>query len=657
MTIRLICSDGTAVSYTSPSATANGVTVTHTEENAIHTVTLTAHRAGICPEAFEVEVPLPAALLSPVDELYFYDDAAHTNDVTGVFPYAEHRTREIAQLAVFKNLATGGLWLVGLLTMHRFWSAIFLREDRVVFRFELEGRPLSVGTAYVMERFMIAGDATAARDETDLLAAYADAVALLNHPRVTADLPVGWCSWSCYYGDVDEEKIRRAADSQMAYATPGVPNLIQIDDGWQRCGSFCGEWMPREDKFPSGIPALARYVNDRGMVFGLWLAPLLLDDQSDYYDELKHMAMPDSTLGDPRYHPFNLGHPAYHDHLRKTFRRMVDEFGARYFKLDFLAASVRFFNGNGRFVRFEGGYCIELLRRALTVIRETVGEDVFLLSCGAQTLLGAGIFDGARMSCDIIWGKNKNQPSYWQIVQNCLHTVGWRYFYHRKVYINDPDGLVLRDLDRGDGFNCTWSEAELWAIAIAMSGGAVLSNDELENLSPARRRLYTELLPPLDISCRPVDYFERPVPTAYVLDVDENTKFLALYHFGDRMEDVVFDLDRVGMKGALVANCRDHRFIGFCDTIRIENANPHSGAMFLLRRPAAEPSFVGADANIYMGVGLFSSAYMNGKLTVTRPETHKDATVYVLWPDGYEAEGEILLKENGYRLTKDPDKQ
>ena len=648
MTIRILYPDGMSIPCT-PAVEQNSLKVTHAVENNVHTVTLTASEAGACPEALEVSFPLPESLLEPVEELYCYDDAAHTNDVSGVFAYAENSSCEIAQLAVFKNLANRQTFLCGLCTMHRFWSAIFLKDNTLTFRFELEGRELSVGEPYVMERFMVTeGDPDG---ENSLLASYADAVAALNHCIPTGDLPVGWCSWSCFYGDVNEDRIRTAADMQITYASEGKPNLIQIDDGWQRSGSFCGEWIPDEKKFPAGMAATSEYVRELGLTFGLWLAPLLLDDQSEYYGELKHLAMPEVTLGE-HYHPFNLGDPAYHDHLRKTFRRMVDEFGATYFKLDFLAAAVRYFNGRGRFVKFPAGYCIEVQRKTLQVIRETVGDEVFLLSCGAQTLLEAGIFNGARMSCDIIWGKNPNHPTYWQIMQNCLHTVGWRYFYHRKVYVNDPDGLVLRDWDRGDGFNCTWSEAQLWTVAIAMSGGSLLSNDELEKLSEPRRTLYTQSLPPLDIPCHPVDYFERPAPTAYILEVDENTKFLALYHFGDTMTDLDFDLDKVGMKGALVADCLTRRFLGFKDSLRVENANPHSAAMFLLRKPAAEPAFVGSDANIYMGINLFSSAFAEGKLTLCRPETHPNAKVYTLWPEGYEPTGRVILRENGFTLTE-----
>ena len=148
MEIRLFFPDSNAI--LTPDAAEHGVTVTHSVHNDIHILTLTALEAGIRPEALEVSFPLPASLLAPVESLYFYDDAAHTNDVSGVFPYAENPAREIAQLALFKNLASGQTLLYGLCTMHRFWSAIFLRDGTVTFRFELEGRELAVGNAYTM---------------------------------------------------------------------------------------------------------------------------------------------------------------------------------------------------------------------------------------------------------------------------------------------------------------------------------------------------------------------------------------------------------------------------------------------------------------------------------------------------------------------------
>lgn len=648
--IKIIYTNGQTVTLPAlqGSATAEGCTLTYACEGGIHTLTLTPTVSGLSVTAVEYVFDLPKTLLAPADQVYCYDNAEHTNDITHVIPYVGNEKHEFCELGVFKNLATNEVFLAGLLTAHRFWASMFLDRDQMSVRFELEDRILNCGESYVMERFMLTGGSN---NENALLEAYGDAVAEQNHAIPTGELPTGWCSWSCYYGNINEEKIRRAADMQIKYAAAGKPNLVQIDDGWQRCGSFCGEWVANE-RFPSGMQATADYVISKGLTFGLWLAPCMMDDQSDYYEELKDITMSVSTMGDARYHPFDLGHPRYHEHLRKTFRRMTEEFHATYFKLDFLAASIRYFNGQGRFVKFKDGFCVELLRKALMTIRETVGDDVFLLSCGAPTILGAGILNGARMSCDIIWGKNKNNPSYWQIMKDCIKTVSWRYFFHRKVYINDPDGVVLRDLDFGDGFNCTWAEAELWAIAVAMSGGAVLSNDELENLSPARRALYTELLPPLDVAGHPVDYFEQPEPSAYVVDVDESTKLLAVYNLGDTMIDITYDLSKVGMSGALVYDCRQKQVLGFKESIQIENANPHSGVMYLLRRLPAVPSVVASDANIYGGINLVSGVWADGKLTVSRPETHKDTVAFVAYPNGFEPEGEVVLREQGYTVTK-----
>ncbi len=579
-------------------APQGGVSAIGDLTDGVYTVTLTAHREGIAPEALEVTLPLPGVLLEPAEALYYYDNAAHTNDFSEVVRYSDVPVRHFAELAVFKNKATGACALAGLLTLHRFWSGLHLANGQITFRFALEGRELHVGEPYVMERFMLAEGTT--DGELALLDAYADRVAAQNAAVPAKELPVGWCSWSCYFSNVDEEKLRRAADAQAKYAK-GCANLIQIDDGWQKNTSFCGDWYADERKFPSGLEATAQYVRDRGMTFGLWLAPLLLSEKTPAYAVMQDMAMEALTLRE-HYHPFNLGDLRFHEHLRRTFRRLIDDYGVGYFKLDFLAAAIRYFHGGGDFVRFPGGYCVELLRRCLWIIREEVGDEVFLLSCGAPTLIGAGIFNGARMSADIIWGKNKDNPTYWSIMKRCMATVGRRYFYHSKVYTNDPDGLVLRDFDNGDGFNCTWSEAELWAVAVAMSGGLILSNDELENLSPARRRLYECQLPAGGIAARPVDFFETPYPTSYILDIDGETRCLALYNLGDEMADLDFDLARVGMAGAYVADCLTGERLGAKAALHAPNVNPHGAKLYLLTRNEATYATLDHTANIFMGL-------------------------------------------------------
>lgn len=181
----------------------------------------------------------------------------------------------------------------------------------------------------------------------------------------------------------------------------------------------------------------------------------------------------------------------------------MDEYHADYFKLDFLDGLLgKMGAGQKDVIRYKTDYCVALFRKAMQTIRDTVGNDIILLSCGSPILECAGIFDIQRISCDIIWGKDFGVPSYWAIMQQVTSTVFHRYFYNHSVFLNDPDGLVVRDYDNGDGFDCTYSEAQFWAISVALSGGSVLYNEELENLSPARRKLILDQLPPLGITGR-----------------------------------------------------------------------------------------------------------------------------------------------------------
>ena len=647
MNIRLTYPDKTAVIVTPGERTAD-FAVAVTERDGVTAVSLTPLREGLSLASVECELPVPAFLTGSFDNVYVYDNNAHTNDWTGVTACKPGEPVSGAELLVFKKVDTGDVFLCGFVTALRFWSRIVVKDGTVTFSFDMEERVLTAGETYTMERFMTTGGVS---NEFALLETYADRVAEYMHAIPTGDLPVGWCSWSCYYSDVTEEKIRRAADGQVRYTKPGQANLIQIDDGWQKSGSFPGIYVTDESKFPEGMAATAKYVTDRGMVFGLWLAPFLLSDQSEFYEELKPLSLETVTLGE-HFHPFDLGDPRYHEHLRRVFRRMTEEYGARYFKLDFLAASIRYFLADkGGHIRFKDGFCVECLRRALTVVRETVGPDVFMISCGAPTLAGVGLLNGARMSTDIIWGKSPDFPTYWSIMKDCIRTISCRGFFNRKVFVNDPDGLVSRDVDQGDGFNCTWSEAELWSIAVAMSGGSVLSNDELENLSPARRRLYTRLLPPLGKSGHPVDLFEQPEPTAHVLDWDGDVKFLALCNLGDKMKDVTLDLSKIGMSGALAVDCMSGKVIGITDTITVKNADPHSGAMFLLRKPAGKPAFAFADCDVYGGVHRVSVTFEDGKPVVTRPADAPDARVYLICPEA-DAIGKPVWSGKGYAVTE-----
>ena len=579
-----------------------------------------------------VEIIFPLSDFS--DETYYYNSALSTNDVTSVLKLSPETRDSMKDLILLKDKKSDENFSLGLVTAHRFYTVININADYVSVLYDMEDKTVRRDTTLALERFIFDN-----ADENSFLERYSAIAARLNNARPLVDLPVGWCSWSCYYGDVNSDKIERAI-LQMA-GIPGT-DLVQIDDGWQKNGSFCGEWYYDETKFPQGLKPLADLAEKNGKTFGLWLSPLIITESSEHYESLKRMIKTDVVTlrpGNTNAHPFDFDNEEFYGHLKKTFQRMKYEYGAKYFKLDFLMSSVRKYVDDCTLVRFESDYRCALLRKTFTAIREAVGEETILLSCGAPMLECAGIFDAQRVSCDIIWGKDKNLPSYWQIMQDTTKTVLYRSFYNKSVFLNDPDGLVIRDFDRGDGFDCKYSEARLWATAVAFSGGSVLINEEFENLSPARKELFTRLIPPLGIAGKVVDMFEYPQPTRAYIKVDDNTAFLAIFNYTDKLVDMDFDLSGINMEGSFIFKCWEKQYAGYGCEIHEKNISPHGAMMYLLKKPCDRPGFVCSDINVFMGVNMFEEIWADERnLTVgikdryaefLKPETK----IYMYYPD------------------------
>ena len=91
-------------------------------------------------------------------------------------------------------------------------------------------------------------------------------------PGLPATPPLGWNSWNAYGCDVDEGKVRHAAD---VLASSGMRDAgyryVVVDDCWfapQRDAS--GQLRADPARFPSGMRALADDVHAKGLKFGIY---------------------------------------------------------------------------------------------------------------------------------------------------------------------------------------------------------------------------------------------------------------------------------------------------------------------------------------------------------------------------------------------------
>lgn len=89
--------------------------------------------------------------------------------------------------------------------------------------------------------------------------------------------------WEALYFDHNEEKIKALID---VAAEVGIERVV-LDDGWfhlrrdDRAG--LGDWVIDPEVWPNGLSPIIKYVNDKGIEFGLWFEGEMVNPDSDVY--------------------------------------------------------------------------------------------------------------------------------------------------------------------------------------------------------------------------------------------------------------------------------------------------------------------------------------------------------------------------------------
>lgn len=94
-------------------------------------------------------------------------------------------------------------------------------------------------------------------------------------PKLAKTPPMGWNSWNAYGCDINESKVKAAADAIVdgGYKDAGY-EYVNIDDCWQAPNRDAnGRLVPDPKKFPDGIKGVANYVHSKGLKLGLYATP------------------------------------------------------------------------------------------------------------------------------------------------------------------------------------------------------------------------------------------------------------------------------------------------------------------------------------------------------------------------------------------------
>jgi alpha-galactosidase len=187
-------------------------------------------------------------------------------------------------------------------------------------------------------------------------------------------------------------------------------------------------------------------------------------------------------------------------------------YGIDYVKLDFcmLASSIpnaKYFDPSATRA--------QALRRGLEAIRRGFGDDGFILACTAPFGPSVGIADAMRSSTDITpyWSPEGKWHAEAPTVQNVVRNVINHNYMNGRLWINDPDTLIVRD----NATKLAEGEVRLWADAISFAGGSLLLSDSFPLLSPARLQLARRVLAEAGscLGTYPEDRWERAIPAVW----------------------------------------------------------------------------------------------------------------------------------------------
>lgn len=160
---------------------------------------------------------------------------------------------------------------------------------------------------------------------------------LLKFPEKEVPRPVTVNTWEAIYFDHEIKRLIELAD---AAAEIGAERFV-IDDGWflgrNDDTAGLGDWYPDPQKYPDGLGPIADHVRSRGMQFGLWVEPEMINPSSDLFRNHPEWVL---ALEDyPRITGRNqlvldLTNKQVSDYLFERLGALIVEYGISYLKWD-----------------------------------------------------------------------------------------------------------------------------------------------------------------------------------------------------------------------------------------------------------------------------------------------------------------------------------
>jgi hypothetical protein len=495
---------------------------------------------------------------------------------------------------------------------------------------------------------------TAGKNFNAALDEYAERVAKYhNVQKPPENAPSVYCSWYWYGLNYTEELFLRDLQALKKLRNRKPFDVFLIDESWEL--NLWGDFAPN-DRFPGGMKSAADKIKEMGYIPGIWTPPYLVSPTSQLFKKHPEWVLR-SSKGE--YYTFRMNekehlvldptYPGVTEYLEESFRKLSNDWGFKYFKFDFMRAV--FLEGDYKFYN----PCInrlEAYRMGLEAIRRGVGDEAYISVCGGHYGGSLGIANSQRSGSDVvsIW-QSKEIPKY---KQNILRT------WMSRLWHVDPDAMMVRRNEVREFTNLspdlslglfTDNEARVNALNQYIGGGLVSFTENYLTLGEDRLELYKHVIPSVNSSSFPLDWYDLIIPSMTVTQIDpvcrdlENWNTLAVINWTDQKKPFAFQMDDQVLKSLkgdqfLLFEFFSQEVMGIYkknNKIGLTEMEPHSGILLkIIPWDGTKPVLAGTDLHFSMGgVEIREWNYDAGSVEgLLDTEWHYPINITAVFPDG-----------------------
>ena len=413
----------------------------------------------------------------------------------------------------------------------------------------------------------------------------------------------GWSSWYFYFEKINLEKFEENLKSAKKL-NPKI-ELFQLDDGYQ---TAVGDWLDWNEKFTIKPKALVEKIHQEGYKAGIWLAPFLASRESKLFERhsdwfLKNeRGKPVLAMVNPSWkglfaYALDATHPEFQRWLKELIEKLVKEDGFDFLKLDFIYSAV--LPGKRYDPKITGA---QALRKGLEIIRESVGDNCYILGCGAPLGTSIGLVDGMRVSQDIArkWSNSLDWLfglTLTPCLRSCLKNNLARSLTAHRLWALDPDCLIL-----SQGGKLTKEEIKSQLVIFYLLAGQALLSEEISKLNEEQLRWFSFCLPVAQSPAEPIDLFDREFPEEMFLS-GERGSLLGLFNWRDEPKPALLNFKKYGLEGRYhIFEFWSQEYQGEVEgKIELGKITPHSVKYFSITPVSDQPEIIGLDFHLGMG--------------------------------------------------------